>query len=579
MLFTAEGKKVDTKSPLPDYPTPQFRRDSFFSLNGVWDFAITKSADFPVVYDKTIVVPFAVETPLSGVFSKVGKDDFLHYKLEFSAPSEFCNSRVLLHFEAVDQVCDVFLNGVKIGHHEGGYLPFALDAIGLVSGKNVLQVVVTDDTDSEIFPRGKQMNKRGGIWYTPTSGIWQSVWMERIPNEAIKAIRITPEFDEKTVSVEVKFDGQIKFSSVVAYAEGEVVAVGNVDGRGSCLLKLDNSFHPWCPEDPFLYDLDIKINEDVVHSYFAMRKCSSFELHGHKVFALNNKPLFLSGVLDQGYYPDGGLTQPSDQAMINDIKMVKDLGFNMIRKHIKIEPMRWYYHCDKMGMLVMQDFVSGGAPYKFLYIALRPFLNFNFDDTEPNVMKKLGRGNKDSRSRFFADMSGTIDHLYNCPCIYSWTIFNEGWGQFETQKCLTVCRVMDNTRLFDANSGWYDQEIGDYCSRHIYFKKAKMKNDGKRILYLSEFGGYALGLRGHTFSAKKFGYKGYKNKEALNEGIKNLYEKQIVPLIKEGLSMTVYTQLSDVEDELNGLVTYDREVVKVDPSVMKEINTKLKFED
>jgi len=578
MLLSPECWNLDLDKPLQEYPTPQFRRDSFFCLNGKWDFEITKSNDHPFSYTKKILVPFSVEAPLSGVGKRITSDDVLHYRLFFSLPQGFARGRVLLHFEAVDQKCDVFLNGVKIAHHEGGYLSFTIDMMELRDGDNCLQVDVKDDTSSPIFPRGKQMDKNGGIWYTPTSGIWGTVWVESVPKEVIKGIRLTPKFDEKIIQINCDFEGKVIQAEAEVSTRGKSLAKVLLDDRGNGIVDLKNFFEPWNPSHPFLYDLRIKINDDEVFSYFAMRKFSSIDFGGWKVFALNNEPLFLSGVLDQGYFPAGGLTAPSDKAMLDDLQMIKDMGFNMVRKHIKIEPMRWYYHCDQLGLLVNQDFVSGGAPYKMKYIVLRPFLNFGMDDTLTQSKKNLGREDVRSRARFIEDLHGTVKRLYNCPSIFSWTIFNEGWGQFDTFQCLSLLRIQDNTRLVDADSGWYDQGLGDFDSHHIYFRKLRMKNDGKRILSLSEFGGYSCRIKDHVFSSRNFGYKSFGRKDELTRGIVSLYADQVLPLIKnEGLSVAVLTQLSDVEEETNGLVTYDRHIIKVDVETMRIINGKLSF--
>lgn len=578
MLVSPECRNLDLEKPLQEYPTPQFKRDSYFCLNGKWDFEITKSFEHPISYTNKILVPFAIEAPLSGLAQRITPQDFLHYRLFFSLPNGFNHGRVLLHFEAVDQICDVFLNGVKIAHHEGGYLPFAVDMMELKDGENCLQVEVSDDTSSPIFPRGKQMDKNGGIWYTPTSGIWGTVWVESVPKEVIRSIRLTPKFDEKILQINCDFEGKIVEAEAEVFTHEKSLAKVLLDDRGNGIVDLKNFFEPWSPSHPFLYDLRIKINDDEVTSYFAMRKFSSIDFGGWKVFALNNGPLFLSGVLDQGYFPTGGLTPPSDKAMIDDLEMVKGMGFNMVRKHIKIEPMRWYFHCDRLGLLVMQDFVSGGAPYKMKYIVLRPLLNFGMDDTLSKTKKNLGREDIRSRSRFIEDLHETVKRLYNCPSICGWTIFNEGWGQFDTFQCLSLLKIQDNTRLIDADSGWYDQGLGDFDSHHIYFRKLRLSNDKKRILSLSEFGGYSYRIKDHVFSNRNFGYKNYSRKDELTRGIVSLYTDQVLPLIKnEGLSISVLTQLSDVEEETNGLITYDRQVVKVDPETMRLINDKLTF--
>ncbi|MBP5091430.1 MAG: glycoside hydrolase family 2 [Bacilli bacterium] len=574
-----EGAKVARANPLPEHPRPQAKRKDVLMLNGEWDFSINKNKANPNEYDSKIVVPFAVETSFSSVGRRIGKDDFLHYRRTFDVPEGLDAKKAILHFDAVDQVADVYVNGVFLAHHEGGYLPFSMTLTDLKAKGNVIEVSVNDDTDSEIFPRGKQMNENKGIWYTPTSGIWQSVWLEFVPDSYIDSFRIHIDYDKKEATINAKFVGSALGSTVKASFKGETVDVAEFDANGEAKLHFDKSFHPWSPEEANLYDLLLIDGEDSVESYLAMRKFGSIEHEGHLVLALNNKPYFASGVLDQGYWPESGLTAPSDQAMIDDILLLKDMGFNMVRKHIKIEPLRWYYHCDRLGLLVMQDFISGGAPYKKILINLRPFIEFNFNDKKPSIHKLLGRGNIKSQERFIADMPQIIDHLFNVPSIYCWVLFNEGWGQFDTVKNFEYLLSLDDSRTIDANSGWYDQKVGDYSSRHIYFRKAKIKNDKVRMLSLSEFGGYSLKTPGHMYDEKSFGYKEFKDAASLNEGMKRLYEREIIPLMKkEGLSTTVYTQLSDVEQEINGLITYDRKVIKVDKDLMRSLNNQLKFE-
>ncbi len=575
-MMTFEGKKLDLDHPLFDYPYPQFQRESYLCLNGRWDFEIDQSEERPAIYSKRIVVPFAPETELSGIQTKVGPKDHLHYRRFFSLPEDFNRGRVLLHFEAVDQICDVYLNGVKIYHHEGGYLPFTVDCLELKPGKNELCVEVTDDTDSPVFPRGKQSNKPGGIWYTPTSGIYGTVWLESVPRQVIQSLTIDPLFDEAKVRIRVKFEGLLTESCVSVKYLGKEVGRASFNEQKEAIIELGH-FHPWTPEEPNLYQLEVKCNEDRVLSYFAMRKYSIVEHNGHPVFGLNNKPYFLTGLLDQGYCPEGGLTPPSVDGMERELRRVKDMGFNMLRKHIKIEPMTWYALCDKLGIIVVQDFVNGGAPYKKKLIYLAPFLHLHFSDDKEADHARFGRGDPASRQQFENDMAPTVERLYNVPCIGVWTLFNEGWGQFDSVRLTEKLRSLDSTRLIDSTSGWFDQGAGDFSSHHVYFKKVKLEGDGKRILALSEFGGYAYSVPGHSFPGHAFGYKWIKGQKKLEIAIKKLYEEQIYPLLDKGLSMTVYTQLTDVEGELNGLVTYDRKMEKVDLKIMAHINERLKF--
>ncbi len=577
-MITHEGKNIDSSCPLNAYPTPQFARDSFFCLNGPWELAITKLYAEPSEYPYEITVPFAAESYLSGIARRITKDDVLHYRKVFRLPFGFKKERVLLHFEAVDQICDVFLNGVKIAHHEGGYLPFTVDCLELKDGDNELLVVVTDNTSSPVFPKGKQKEKPGGIWYTPTSGIWGTVWLEAVPNQVIQSIRLTPLYDERKVFIQVRFEGKITHSNVrVTSPRGTVVAEIPLDENNCASIDVSQSFFPWSPETPDLYRVEIQANFDRIKSYFAMRKFSSIKWNGHTVFALNNKPYFLKGVLDQGYYPDGGLTPPSDNAMLNDVLMLKSMGFNMVRKHIKIEPMRWYYHCDTQGLIVIQDFVNFGEAVKAKYFLLAPFFDLKVDDT--TQFKSLGAGSPEGRAFFENEMGSVVDRLYNVCSIAVWTLFNEGWGQFDSHRLCEKLRSLDPTRLIDATSGWFDQGAGDFRSRHIYFRKVKMGEGGGRILSLSECGAYSLIIPGHCDTKKKTFYRYYRSKEALLKALTKLYEKQLLPEVVNGLSVIVLTQLSDVEAETNGLITYDRKVTKVQPKDMMRLNGLLTFEE
>ncbi len=562
---------VSKSCPLSEHPRPQFRREDFLCLNGEWDFSISESRHTEI-YDKTILVPFAVETPLSGIAQSVSKKEWMHYRKDIPLPPLFQKGKAILHFDAVDQVADVYVNGSLVAHHEGGYIPFSIELEDLGESLKI-EVDVNDDVSSPIFPRGKQVKKPGTIWYTPTSGIWGTVWLEKVADTYVKEFLIEPDFDQKQVCFHI--DKGIKDSSFRIYYQKELVAKGDFDFSGIAIASLENVFHPWSPESPCLYEIEIIAGEDHFFSYFGMRKFSSMDYKGHRVFALNNKPYFLSGVLDQGYFPDGGLTPPSDQAMIEDLLLLKKMGFNLDRKHIKIEPMRWYYHCDRLGILVMQDIVNAGSSYNPLLIALAPFIGFRFKDDRR--YQRFGRGNPQSRARFEEDLENTVSLLKNVTCIFGYTLFNEGWGQFDAVRLTKRLRELDNTRLIDSTSGWFDQGVGDFSSHHIYFRKIKVHNDFKRILSLSEFGGYSLHDKEHSFKKKNFGYAKAKDKNDLNSLIEKLYEKEIIPLLEEGLSCTVYTQLSDVEEETNGLITYDRVIEKVDASLMQKINARLKL--
>ena len=574
-MLTKWGAALDREHPLPEYPRPQLRRESFLNLNGVWDYAVTASGDEPEAWDGEIVVPFSPEAPLSGAERGPARDEYLHYRRSFTLPEGFQKSRVLLHFGAVDQIAEVFVNGVSAVKHSGGYWPFSADITSLLrEGENLLRVTVRDNADDPTFAYGKQRYKRGGMWYTAQSGIWQTVWLESVPEVYVKSLRITPEYDAARVRIELETaGGSTAITCDVRSADGSFVA-GSWAKDGVCVVPLPG-FRAWTPDDPYLYTLDITCGEDHVESYFAMRKFSYMELGGHRVFGLNEVPLFHNGLLDQGYYPDGLLTPPSDEAMVNDIETMKRCGFNMLRKHIKIEPLRWYYHCDRLGMIVWQDMVSGGQPYSFLHVSALPTLGKV--DLPDKDAKPYGRSGMLSRARFRREMADTVRLLYNCPCIALWTVFNEGWGQFDALDMANELKKLDATRFIDHASGWQDQGYEEMKSRHIYFRPVKLKNDG-RALALTEYGGYILAVDGHRWTDKVFGYRICRDGAALARDYEKLMREQVLPHIsKEGLTAAVYTQITDVEEELNGLMTYDREVLKIPEDTLREINEQLKF--
>ena len=553
--------------PLSEYPRMQLVRNSYFCLNGEWDYVIKNTDDLPKHFLDKIIVPFSPEAPLSKVNRVLKPDEYLIYRRFFDLPNDFNKGRVFLHFTAVDQSAKVYLNNHYLGEHIGGFLPFSFEIQEYLKAENELVVIVQDQSDTSYHSRGKQKLKRGGIWYTPQSGIYLPVWLESTPNEYISSLKITPLFDDKKVEIIVKANIE---SDVVIEIEKRVISgMSNTP----IIIDLDN-MHPWTVDDPYLYKFKVRLKDDEVASYFGMRKISiALDERGKKRFFLNNKPLFQSGLLDQGYYQDGLLTPPSDKDYIDDIMLAKKLGFNMLRKHIKIEAPRWYYHCDRLGILVWQDFVNGGSDYSFLSTVVPVLVQKHSKD---NQYKKFGRLDQAGREEFINEARQTIDLLYNSPAVVLWTIFNEGWGQFDAEKVFEEMSKLDPTRLFDHASGWHDQGIGAIKSDHVYFRKYKYQDDKLgRARILSEFGGYQLRVDGHAFNDKNFGYKRMKNSEQLTDAFIRLYEQEIVPAAKEGLAASVYTQLSDVEDELNGLVTYDRQVIKVKAGLIRKINYKL----
>ena len=573
-LTTVWGEKI-TDKPLQEYPRPQLKRNSYLNLNGLWDYAIRGTDETPSSYDGKILVPFSPESDLSGVNRQLKPNEYLFYRTFFTLNKGFVKDIVLLNFGAVDSICDIFVNGQHLCHHEGGYNAFSVDITpALQLQDNELVVKVRDLTDTSYYTAGKQSTHRGGMWYTPQSGIWQTVWLESVPAQYIRGIRVTPNIDNATVTVEAdcNFDGP--FTVIVTDGGEEVV---KTDGVGAVTLRFpDGSFTPWSPENPHLYGLKIISRRDQVESYFGMRKFSVETVDGFKRLMLNNKPYFHNGLLDQGYYSDGLYTPPSDEAMVYDIATMKDLGFNMLRKHIKVEPARWYYHCDRLGMLVWQDMPSGGSRQNKFTTLYLPFVGK--DNIKDNQYGKFSRSDEAGRVMFQRELTEMMRQLYNCVSIATWVIFNEGWGQFDANKMTDYARTLDNTRVIDQASGWHDQGGGDIKSLHVYFKKVKLPRDNNRAVCLTEFGGYSFKDEAHSFNPDKtYSYKVFNTLDEFNEGVQQLYERDVIAQIRKGLSAAVYTQVSDVEDEVNGLLTYDRRVLKIDADMMRKINEKVKL--
>lgn len=558
------------EKPLSEYPRPQLVRDSYLCLNGEWEYSINTTGEMPTSFSGKILVPFSPEKEKSGVNRILKPNEFLFYKLNLNIPKEYNNEKVLLHFGAVDQIADIYINGKLIGTHIGGFLPFEFDIKPYLENTNILVVRVRDFTDSSYYSRGKQRLHRGGIWYTPQSGIYMPVWIESVSNEYVKNLIIEPDIDNSCVKI-----------TVISDAEEAIITFDGIkyEVKTNCefSLKIKDQIL-WSPENPHLYNFSVETTNDKVDSYFAMRKFSKVkDENGYWRLALNNKPYFMKGVLDQGYYLEGSLTPGSDQDYINDILLMKKLGFNTLRKHIKIESLRWYYHCDKIGMIVWQDFVSGGEKYNIPTISFPLFTNVHLKD---NKYSLFGRKDVLGREQTVQEFKDTIKLLYNCPSIALWTIFNEGWGQFDAVKIYSELCALDKTRLFDHASGWHDQGVSDTKSLHVYFKRTKMPKASKvkdRSIILSECGGYTLAIPDHMFSKRSFGYKNNKNSEVLLENYKKFIELDVLKNMPKGLSAFIYTQLSDVEDELNGFVTYDRKIVKVNEKSVEEINRLVKY--
>ena len=553
-LTTRYVKKFDKCNPLPEYPRPQFRRASYFSLNGEWDFAVGSDE-----YYGKITVPYAPESRLSGVEKTFCDDDVLRYRKHFTLPEGFKKDRVILHFGAVDQTATVYLNEKELGTHKGGYHPFCFDITDSLSdGENKLELTVEDRLDG-ILPYGKQKRRRGGMWYTPVSGIWQTVWLESIPNGAITDLKITANMT--SVKIECKTN---LFPLRLSMKES-----GKVYESQDGIFEISpESAKLWTPETPYLYYFTLENSNDKIESYFALREIGIGEFNGTPRLTLNGKPYLFNGLLDQGYYPDGIYTPASYEAFRDDIMLAKSLGFNLLRKHINIEPLIFYHLCDTLGIVVFQDMVNN-SDYSFLRDTVLPTVGMK------KLCDKNLHKNEKSRENFQSAMAETQKLLYNSPSVLYYTIFNEGWGQFSADENYRIAKEKDTTRIYDATSGWFAQNDSDVNSHHIYFKKAKINDFKTRPVVLSEFGGYSYREDGHLFGEANYGYSLYKTREEFENALTRLYEEEIFPLAKSGISALVYTQISDVEDETNGLISYDRECLKANCERVRAVMNEL----
>lgn len=605
---------------LKEYPRPGMKRKHWINLNGMWDYLITDKRILPYQFyeneyfpfDGQILVPFSPEAPLSQVNRQLLPDEVLWYSRVVQLP-EGCldvnSQRLLLHFGAVDQICSVYIGGKFVAYHKGGYLPFTVDITDFVTEDLTVSILISvhDFSDTSYHARGKQQLNRGGMFYTAQSGIWQTVWMEMVPNEYIKDIRTTPDYDHGQVRMRVRtvsVQSQSESNNITAIhsnhpcdiickiyppvfldAEGltddllhdEITSAVLLPGKESAILIPENAQKSWTPEEPWLYPYSLEYGEDRVLGYFTLRKCDvQLADDGYPRLFLNNHPYFQSGILDQGYWPDGLYTAPSDEALIYDIRAMKNLGFNMLRKHGKVETDRWYFHCDRMGMLVWQDMPNGGSDYQHWFVTyLATLLNWTRIPVKDVHPRLLSRTDKDGRQEYIYELRDMIKALYNHPSIVTWVPFNEGWGQFSTKEVTEFIHRLDPSRLVDSASGWFDQDCGDINSLHYYFLGLPVpKSD--RVLALSEFGGYSLRIPKHSACKNIYGYKKFTSSKALADGFSKLMKDTIVPSVKNGYSATIYTQLSDIEEETNGLLTYDRKKIKMDPSVIKKWNKTLK---
>jgi len=563
MLKTQWADSVSADNVHPEYPRPQMVRDSWQNLNGLWDYAITAKTqeNAPESYQGEILVPFPIESDLSGVAKGVSASELLWYRRTVELqPSD---NRVLLHFGAVDWDATVYVNGTEVGSHRGCYDPFSFDITDALndSGQQEIIVRVFDPTDDHTQPRGKQVNSQEGIWYTPTTGIWQTVWLETVPQHYISGFRIVPDIDNSTLKVTVQVAGADS-AGVKAVASDGDTSIAEVSGSSGETLTLNiPEAKLWSPESPFLYDLKLSLLDgdavvDSVDSYFGMRKIEMMrDSNGHLRIALNGTPVFNYGLLDQGFWPDGLYTPPTDEALYYDIEITRQLGFNVIRKHVKVEPARWYYHADRMGILVWQDMPSGDKNMKF-----------GEGDMERTP---------DAAAQFELEYQRMVDYLYNYPSIVMWVVFNEGWGQYDTVRVTEFAQSLDDTRIINSVTGWTDMGVGDVHDIHSYPGPEMPPESPGRGLVLGEFGGLGLPVDGHMWKSDFWGYRAYDTVEELTKAYRDLIEKLCPMIADEGLCAAIYTQTTDVETEANGMMTYDRAVIKMDVDTVRELNESL----
>ena len=568
-IMTRWGEALDPGQVLSEYPRPQMVRDEWVNLNGIWEYAITPSEAEPEKMDGNILVPFAVESALSGVGRAIGENEALWYEREFTVPEEWAGQRVLLNFGAVDWKAEVYVDDTFVGEHTGGYAPFSFDVTDMLAKgkKHSLKVKVTDRTDKWYQPRGKQVSQPEGIWYTAVTGIWQTVWMEPVPASHIDSYYAVADIDAGTLAVTVDAavgDGDVV--EVVLLSDGDPVA--KAEGREVTLAVPEMRL--WSPSDPYLYGLEISVLRDgeavdAVKGYTAMRKISyAADKDGHKRMLLNNEPLFQYGPLDQGWWPDGLYTAPSDEALAFDIEKTKEMGFNMIRKHVKVEPSRWYWHCDRLGMLVWQDM---------------PSIADNSTNVWDNRTYENGTDTQvpdDAKANYYKEWGEIMSAFKVFPCIVTWVPFNEAWGQFDTEEVVKFTRAQDPTRLINyASGGNFVKCSGDILDLHNYPHPEMYLYDKDYINVLGEYGGIGWPVEGHLWQPdRNWGYVQFKSADEVLDTYEK-YADMLIDLIDDGFSGAIYTQTTDVEIEVNGLMTYDRKVVKLDMERLSAINRKV----
>ncbi|WP_324670866.1 glycoside hydrolase family 2 protein [Hymenobacter sp. GOD-10R] len=606
-IMSRWAKKVTPDNAWREYPRPQMVRPQWLNLNGQWDYAVTlQTAPTPTAFDGQILVPFCLESTLSGVTKPLQADQRLWYRRQLQVPAAWQGQRVLLHFGAVDYQCSLWMNGGLVGAHTGGSDPFTFDVTNFLKagGTNELLLGVTDPTSTDEQPRGKQLLNPNGIWYTPVSGIWQTVWLEPVPAAGyLEEVRLTPEVDSSRLRVEALVhrptEDYTTAIRLTALDGKKTVATTLVRAGQVAYLNLPSP-KLWSPDSPFLYDLKTEFvtvqdpfgttprnqrprNEravaaayakatvtgapvDAVTGYFAMRKISvgPGPIPGQPVLLLNNKFVFQNGPLDQGWWPASLLTPPSDEAMVFELDFLKQAGFNMLRKHIKVEPDRYYYHCDRLGLLVWQDMPSG-------------FFDMPAQNERSGAIQEPLRRSV-AKEQFELELHRLVDRLYNHPSIVTWVVHNEGWGEYDNPRLAAQVQALDPSRLVNAVSGWNDRGAGNFYDIHTYEPEPRAPQaQANRAIVIGEFGGIGWPIEGHLWNPamRNWGYQTYKDAKAVEEAYQKKYAKIVEYYQKNGLSAAVYTQTTDVEGEINGLLTYDREVIKIPVKTLRKIHAPL----